>query len=405
MTTVQELKIQLLPRLRRAFKERGCFAIVQFSLKGRYRPADLLVGRDFDHAFVEIVKQVRATDIEQLTRSRTPTHGMSRSSATVSRGQPSKQKMGTPGGVVFLSMAKMEASLSQWGGEIPFHCEIYDETSLDVLTQRLAERVLPMLDERRRGRELEAARSRGTARAPGRAPGGCLARPPDPVDSSAFDSMVFIARDLLHDGGQSVEYELNLAEDEFRHRHDVASCLHLARTVEALLLGLVREWDASGGAGIFERVQSLQNQLHEIQAELAKLSLAPASEAQSETPKRLPPKGRQLIEDLFELYRSSGTNEARTDGKNPPSINAAYHSIKRRLSRFQACRDIFKELDSEEVIQKIVADRNAIAHVRDVALPGDDHRRANRMLTLSQKLFDAMARLDIARKAALPLIG
>ena len=57
------------------------------------------------------------------------------------------------------------------------------------------------------------------------------------------------------------------------------------------------------------------------------------------------------------------------------------------------------------MIQKIVDDRNAIAHVRTVASPGDDHRRANRMLTLSRKLFDAMARLGTARMAALPLLG
>ena len=84
-----------------------------------------------------------------------------------------------------------------------------------------------------------------------------------------------------------------------------------------------------------------------------------------------------MIEGLFELYRSSGANDARTDGKNPSSINAAYHSIQRRLSRFQACHGIFKELDSAGVIEQIVDDRNAIAHVRDVAAPGHDHRRAD----------------------------
>lgn len=175
--------------------------------------------------------------------------------------------------------------------------------------------------------------------------------------------------------------------------------------MEALLLGLVREWDASGGVGIFERVQSLQNQLHDIQIELARLSLSPDREPPSDAQMQLPARGRKLIEGLFELYRTSGERDPRKEPRSPPSIEAAYHAIRRHLSRLPACRDIFKELDAEGVIQKIVDDRNAIAHVRTVAAPGDDHRRANRMLALSRKLFDAMARLDAARKPTPPAPG
>lgn len=417
MTTVQELKIQLLPRLRRAFKAAGCEAIVQHQFSVRYQPDDLFVHRGPDHAFVEIVKEVRATDVKRLTRLRTHTFARGPTSWNGSRAAW-KRNLGTPGGMVFVALVEPKVDPNMWSGGTAVHWETYDGTDLDVLALRIMERVIPLLDERMRARESEPAPRRvaGTAAqtpgAGGTRAGGTLessgARAPSrpgSEDPLAFDAMASIARALLHDSGRSVEYELNLAEDELRHGHDVATRLHLARTVEALLLGLVREWDASGGVGIFERVQSLQNQLHEIQIELARLSLLPDREPPSGAQMQLPARGRKLIEGLFELYRNSGERDPSKEPRNPPSIEAAYHAIRRQLSRLSACRDIFKELDAEGVIQKIVDDRNAIAHVRIVATPGDDHRRANRMLALSRKLFDAMARLDAARKAALPLIG
>lgn len=406
MTTVQELKIHLLPRLRRAFRELGCDAIVQHQFSARYQPDDLLVRRGLDHAFVEIVKTVRATDVKRLTRTRTYTY---RRSPARTRGlrSVSQKIMGTPGGIVFLALVKPKVDPNRWAGGTPVRWEPYDGTDLDVLALRLMERVLPLLEEQKRCREEAPARPSTRPNSPGR--GGraptAVQSPPvrhDREDLLAFDAMACIASKLLPGSAQCVEYELNLAEDELRHGHDVATRLHLARTVEALLLGLVREWDASGVAGIFERVQSLQNQLNEIQAELARLSLSPTSNTQPETTTRLPPKGRQLIEGLFELYRSSSSNDTRMDGKNPPSINAAYHAIKKKLGSLPACREVFKELDTAKVIKEIVDDRNAIAHVRDVAVPGNDHRRANRMITLSKKLFDALALVDTARKAAVP---
>jgi hypothetical protein len=158
-----------------------------------------------------------------------------------------------------------------------------------------------------------------------------------------------------------VHHEFDQLVDEFNEGHYTSAGLRAGRLLELLVYGLATDWDVSIDTPLLHGLEKIKNISITLQS--AYLAYYESSSGDDDSMKsKFLDKVADSQKMLMKLLVEDVTKADGVEDRFPKNVGAILRSIKKKYSRIESVREVFKEHNIEQTIDEILKIRNNAAH-------------------------------------------
>ena len=158
-----------------------------------------------------------------------------------------------------------------------------------------------------------------------------------------------------------VHHEFEQLVNEFNEGHYTSAGLRAGRLLELLVYGLATDWDVSIDTPLLHGLEKIKNISSTLQS--AYLAYYESSSGDDDSMKsKFLDKVADSQKMLMKLLVEDVTKADGVENRFPKNVGAILRSIKKKYSRMESVREVFKEHNIEQTIDEILKIRNNAAH-------------------------------------------